>query len=150
MIKELEGLEESPKEELHIDWLKTTQKNIILENNGSWWNTRFVVQESHLCLWQTSTRKEQMPTRSTRTRLDDQRKNHIDPKRQKNRPKQLQTHNLPSDDVENINSTNKGRDLLLANKLRIVTWGAEKMPQRIQSHCRVTLHRSTHPKWEQG
>ena len=25
-------------------------------------------------------------------------------------PKQLQTHNLPTHDVENINSTNKGRD----------------------------------------
>ena len=30
--------------------------------------------------------------------------------------KQLQTHNLPTDDVENINSTNKGRDLLFTNK----------------------------------
>ena len=50
--------------------------------------------------------------------MDDQRKDHIDIKgpKQRNRPKQLQTHNLPSDDVENINSTNKERDLLLANK----------------------------------
>ena len=30
--------------------------------------------------------------------------------------KQLQTHNLPAGDVENINSTKKGRDFLLANK----------------------------------
>ena len=51
--------------------------------------------------------------------MDDQRKDHIDPKRpkQRNCPKQLQTHNLPTDDAENINSINKGRDLVLANKL---------------------------------
>ena len=51
--------------------------------------------------------------------MDNQRKGHIGPKRpkQRNRPKQLQTHNLPSNDVENTNSTNKGRDLLLANRL---------------------------------
>ena len=30
-------------------------------------------------------------------------------------PKKLQTQNLPNDDVENINSTKKVRDLLLAN-----------------------------------
>ena len=41
--------------------------------------------------------------------MDDQRKSHIDPEEpnQRNRPKQLQTHYLPTDDVENINSTNK-------------------------------------------
>ena len=63
-----------------------------------------------------------MPTRSTPTQMDDQRKDHIDPEghNQRNRPKQLQTHNLPTDDMENINSTNKEKDLLLANKLWIV------------------------------
>ena len=47
-----------------------------------------------------------MSTRKTRTRMDDQRKGHIDPKgpKKRNRPKQLQTHNLPTDDVENINA----------------------------------------------
>ena len=41
--------------------------------------------------------------------MDDQRKDHIDSNKSKrrNHPKQLQTHNLPTDDVENINSTNK-------------------------------------------
>ena len=49
---------------------------------------------------------------STCIRMDDQRKDHIDPKgsKQRNRLKQLQTHNLPTNDVENINSTNKGKD----------------------------------------
>ena len=51
--------------------------------------------------------------------------------------------------MENINSTNKGRDILLANKPRIVPQRTERTPQRIQRHSRVTLHRSTHPKWEQ-
>ena len=43
-----------------------------------------------------------MPTRNT----------HIDPK-QRNSLKLLQTHNLPTDYVENIKSTNKRRNLLL-------------------------------------
>ena len=74
-----------------------------------------------------------MLTRSTSTWLDDQRKDHIDPKepKQSNHSKQLQTLNLPTDDVENINSRNKERDLLLANKPQIVPWRTERMPQRI-------------------
>ena len=65
-------------------------------------------------------------------------------------PKQLQTHNLPTNDVENINSKNKGRDLLLPNKPWFVPWRIERMLQRIQRHSRITLHRSTHSKWEQN
>ena len=126
-------------------------KKIKLENAWPWWNISVLVQEIHLHSWQTSTRNEQMPIRSTRTRMDDQKRDHLDPKgpKQRNSPKQLQTHNLLADDVKNINSTNKGRDLLLPNKPRIVPWGAERMQQRIQMHSIVTLHRSTHPKWEQ-
>ena len=50
--------------------------------------------------------------------MDDQRKDHIDTKgpKQRNCPKQLQTYNMPINDVENINSTNKGINLLLANR----------------------------------
>ena len=60
--------------------------------------------------------------------MDDQRKDHIDPEGPThwNRPRQLQTHNLPTDDVEKINITKKGRDLLLANKTQIVPWGNRK------------------------
>ena len=54
MAKELDELKESPKAEIHIDLLRTTLKNI--------WN-------------------EQMPTRSTSTQIDDQKKDHIDPER---------------------------------------------------------------------
>ena len=59
-----------------------------------------------------------MPTRSTPTRIDDQRKYNIDPERppQSNRPKQLQIRNVPTNDMEITNSTNKGKDLSLANK----------------------------------
>ena len=51
--------------------------------------------------------------------------------------------------MENTNSTNKGKDLLPANKPRIVRWRTEKILQRIQRLSRITQHRSTHPKWEQ-
>ena len=51
--------------------------------------------------------------------------------------------------MENINSTNKGRDIQPVKKPRIGPWRTEKMPQRIQRHSRVTLNRSTHPKWKQ-
>ena len=38
--------------------------------------------------------------------MDDQKKDHIDTKghKQRNHSKQLQSHNLPTDDVENVNS----------------------------------------------
>ena len=41
--------------------------------------------------------------------MDDQRKDHIDPERptQRNRPKQLQTNNVLTYDVENTNVTIK-------------------------------------------
>ena len=46
-----------------------------------------------------------MLTRCTTTWLDDQRKDYINPKgfKPRNCSKQLQTHNLPTDDVEHIN-----------------------------------------------
>ena len=56
-----------------------------------------------------------------------------------NTHKQSQTYIFPTDDVDNINSTNRGRYLLLANKPWIVRWGTERMPQTIQKHSRVTL-----------
>ncbi len=51
-----------------------------------------------------TTRNEQIPTKSTRTQMDDQRKDHIDLKRPKHKKqsKQLQTYNLPINDVENF------------------------------------------------
>ena len=54
-----------------------------------------------------------MPTKRIRTQMDDERKDHIDPEgpKQRNRPKQLQTHNFLTNDVKNVNSTNKGRGI---------------------------------------
>ena len=54
----------------------------------------------------------------------------------RNHTKQLQTHNRLTYDVENTNGTNKGRDLLLANKPWIAL---EKMSQRILNHRRASL-----------
>ena len=62
----------------------------------------------------------------------------------------LQTTYMPTYDVENTYSTNKGSDLFLANKLRIVPWGTERMLQRIQRHKRTTLHWSAHPERKQN
>ena len=58
------------------------------KNARPWWNTWFLVQKIHPHSRQTSTRNEQMPPKCTHTRMDDQRKDHIDPKgpKQKNRP----------------------------------------------------------------
>ena len=44
-----------------------------------------------------------MPLRSQRTQMDDQKNDYVDAKgpKQRNRPKQLQTHDLPTNDVEN-------------------------------------------------
>ena len=83
--------------------------------------------------------------------MKDQKKVYIDTKgpKQRNRPKQIQTHNLPTNDVENINSTNKGRVLLLANKSRFVPWRTERMLQRIQSTAELLYIDQTHSIREQ-
>ena len=48
-----------------------------------------------------------MLSRNIHTPIEDKRKDHPDEKRKPkgNRPLQLQTHNMPTDDVENINGT---------------------------------------------
>ena len=92
-----------------------------------------------------------MSRRSTRTQIDDQRKDHIDLKwtAQRNRPKQLQSHNVPTYDEENTNGTNKGIYLFPVNKPQIVLWGTERKLQRNQKQKGATLHWSTHPQLEQ-
>ena len=76
--RELEGLEEGPKAEIHIDLFKTTLKYIKVENDRLWWNTTLLVQEFHLYSRQTSSKKEYMPRKSTHTRMDDQMKYLLD------------------------------------------------------------------------
>ena len=73
-----------------------------------------------------------MSTRSPRTLVDDQKKEHIGSKRpsKRNRPKQLRIQNVTTYDMENTNDTNKERNLFLANKTLVVPWGTERMLQR--------------------
>ena len=148
ITREVEGLEESPKTEIHIVLLKRTLKRI--SNRKTPGHTWVLVQEIHFHSRQTSSKNEQMPTRRTSIWLDDQRKDFIDPKvsKQRDSSKQLQTDNLPTNDLENTNSRNMGKDLQHAKKSGIVPWRRERMPQMIQRHRRITLHISTHPKWE--
>ena len=49
------------------------------------------------------------------------------PQWSKNTPKQLQTNNVPTHDVENTNVKKKGKGLLLANKPWIIPWGTERI-----------------------
>ena len=142
--KELAGLKKGPKAEIRIDLLQTTLKSIKLVNMDS--GSRNAPPFTTDYTW-----NEQKPTKRTHTWMDDQKKCHIDPEGpcQGNCREQLQIHNLPTDNVENIIGTNKGRDLLLANKPGIVSWRTERMLQRIQWHIRVTLHTSAHPQREQ-
>ena len=56
---------------------------------------------------------------------------------------------MPTYDVENINGTNKERDLFLANKPWIVPWWIERMQQTLQRPRRTTLHWSAHPQQKQ-
>ena len=74
-----------------------------LENAWPWSGTWFLFQEIHVHSRQTSTWHEQMLTRSTNTRTDGQRKGLIcqkKKKKQRNSSKQLQTHNMATNDVE--------------------------------------------------
>ena len=75
MTRELEGLEEGPKAEIHTDLLKTTLKNIKQENARPWWNTWIKLH------WQQiSTEMNRCFEEVKMTWLDDQRKDHIDSK----------------------------------------------------------------------
>ena len=94
----------------------------------------------------TDAYKKQTPS------IDDQRKNHPDSKRtpKRNHPQQLQTHNVPINDVENTNGTNKGGDLLFANKLRTVPRETERTLQGNGRNRRAAIHWSTHSQREQN
>ena len=84
--------------------------------------------------------------------MDNQRKDHIDPKRlpQRNPTKQLQTDNILTYYMKNTTGTNKGRDLWLSNKPGIVVpRRTDRMLQRIQRHRRATLHWSVHRQRKQ-
>ena len=83
MTKELEGLKEGPKAEIHIELLKTTQQKVsnwkTPDHDGihGFWFKKFTCIHDRLGLEMNNS------TRSTRTRMDDQRKDHLDPKETK-------------------------------------------------------------------
>ena len=77
MTRDLEELEEGPKSEIYTDLLKTTLKKYQTGKRQAM--MEYMVSDSRNSpshSRQTSTRNEQMPIKSTRTRMDD----HIDTK----------------------------------------------------------------------
>ena len=54
----------------------------------------------------------------------------------KNYPIKLETHIMHTYDVEFTNETNKRSYLRISKKTQIVTWGTERMTQRIQNNRR--------------
>ena len=148
MTKELEGLEECLKAEIYRNLFKTT-----LKKTPNWktphqigihrfWFKKFTSILDRLALKRNRSLQGAYVSEWKTTLIQK------DPLNVTN-PNTCRLFNLLIDDAENINSPNEGRDLLLANKLRIVPCSTERMPQRIQIHWRVTLHRSAHPKQEQ-
>ena len=152
ITREQKGLEAGPKSETHVDFLKSTLKRIpnwkIPGHNrmyGFWFKKLTSILDRQALERNKCLKGAQIPDWMTKE------KDHTDLKwtNQRNSSKQLQTDNLPTNDEENTYSTNKRKYLLLPNKLQIVPWRRERMPERIQRHSRVSLHRSTHPQWEQ-
>ena len=133
------GLEEGPKAEIHIDLLKTSLMEYIGSGSRNSPQFRLALE---MIRWRQGAHVPEWMTKGKTTLIQkDTSKGTV--------PNNYRPITCLSNDVENINSTNKGRDLLLANKPQIVSWGTERMPQRIQRQSRVTLHRSAHPKWVQ-
>ena len=140
MTRELEGLEEGLKAEIHTDLLKMTLKKISNwktpghDRIHGFWLKNFasihdrLALEMNKCL-QTAHVPEWIAKEKTTLIQKDPNKGTA--------PKKLQTHNLPTNHVENINSINKGRDLLLANKPRFVPRRKERKLQRIQRQGRI-------------
>ena len=146
ITRELEQLEEGPKAETTLTKV-SNWKTPGHDGIHGFWFKKFTSIHDRLALEMNKClQRAHVPEWMTKERTTLIKKGH----KQRNRPKQLQTHNLPTNDVENINSTNKGRDLLLSKKPRIVPWRTERMLQRIQRHSRITLDRSTHRRWEQN
>ena len=112
ITRELDGLEEGPKMEIHIDLLKTTLKRIWNSkapgHDGihSFWFKKFTSIHGRLALEMNRCLQDahvpEWMTKGNTTLI------HKDP-RKGTAPKQLLTHNLPPNDVENTNSTNKGK-----------------------------------------
>ena len=152
ITRELDGLEEGPKMEIHVDLLKTTLKRISnLKAPGhdgihGFWFKKFTsihgrlalemnrcLQDVHVPEWMTkgkTTLIQKDPSKGTA-------------------PNNYRHITCVPMIWKILTAQIRKKDLLFANKPRIVSWRTERMLQRIQRHSRITLHRSTHPKWEQ-
>ena len=84
--------------------------------------------------------------------MDDKKENHSNPKRmpKRNRPQQLQTHNMSTDDVEYTHCTLQGGDLQFANKQQTISRGTESMLQGKLGYKSATIHWSTHSQREKN
>ena len=80
--------------------------------------------------------------------MDDESQDHIDPKgpKKRTRSKKRQTHNLPTDDVENINSTSKGRDLIFAEEQKECCKGSRGTAEFLYIHHRILYERKPNGK----
>ena len=122
MTRELEGLEEGPKAKINTALLKTTLKKIsnwkTPDHDGihGFWFKKFTSIHDRLALEMIKCLQTNKWMTKEKTTLIQK-----DPNKGTAQNK-FQTYNIPTKDVGNINSTNKGRDLLLANKARFVPW----------------------------
>ena len=112
MEKKMEGLE-VPKAKIHLDSPRATLKKVPnWKMSGydcihGYWSKTFTSTTDWQSKWIHAYKKQTY---------------HFDPKRllKKELPpphqQQLQAHNVPTDDVENSNSTNQGGDLLISEQ----------------------------------
>ena len=144
MAKDFEGFEEKPKAELYIDLLGTTLKKYeigrlegdeVYMDSGSRNSPPSTTIEMKKTYLNGGQKERPLCSRKTR---------------QRNCPKQLQNHNMPTYNFENSYCTNKGRDLRLVNKPPNAPWWIERMLQIIQRHRRTTLRWLAHPEREQN
>ena len=151
MEKELYGLEKGLKAKILIDLLRATLKKYQI---GKWQammaymdtglknslpSTRLAI-EMDRCLEETIYLNEwpkERPLWSKKSPVFTLKGTTRDPKR-------------APDDVKNINDSNQGRNLLFANKPRIVHRRTERMLKGNKGNKRSTTHRSTHPQGAQN
>ena len=152
ITRELERLEEGPKTEIHINLLKTTLKRISNRKTPGhdgihgFWFKKFTSVHSRLALeMNRCLQGVQVPDLMTKGKTTLIQK---DPSKG-TAPNDYRPITCLPMMQKILTAQIRGKDLLLAYKPRIVPWRTERMPQRIQRHSRITLHRSTHPKWEQ-
>ena len=83
------------------------QKN-LLGNHG---NKTLILRFTHQILKSKKTLTE----KNSKILVETPNSQTTQKKNKKRSPQQIQTHNMPINDIENINCTNKGRDLGSAN-----------------------------------